>query len=322
MSTLIIDRKNAVLAYREGAVELRAAGTAPRRIPLRGIERLILRGAATVSSGLLAQCWERQISVLLLSGRRSAPTARFYGKSHNDAGLRVAQVLACTDRALSLRLAAAVIGAKLRRQQHLLSRLAASRPDGRRRARSGLTALAKARHRLRHAPPAALDSLRGTEGAAAAGYFRSFSAFFAPALGFDGRRRRPPPDPVNAVLSLGYTIAAFEAARCAAIAGLDPAIGALHGLAHGRNALGLDLVEPLRPLVDRLAYDLFHSRTLVDRHFARQPDGGMLLGKAGRRHFYGAWEERAGTLRRLAMAEARMAVRWLRQQPQLWPGQR
>ncbi len=321
VAAVYIDRKDAALGYRDGALELRVPDAGPRRIPLRGMERLIIRGAATCTSGLLAQLWERRISVLFLSGRRSEPGARFHGGVHNDAGIRVAQVLACADARTRCQLARMLVLAKLHRQRRVLETLAHSCPGGARKAASGLRATKTAQEQIVQQSGPGLDWLRGMEGAAAAGYFSSYKAFFAPSLGFEARKRRPPPDPVNAVLSLGYTLAVFEAGRAAALAGLDTAIGALHGLGHGRPALSLDLVEPLRPLVDRFTQGLFARRTLTARHFKATPEGGMLLAKAGRQHFYTAWEAQAAPLRRLARQHARFAVHWLRAQKDIWPGE-
>ncbi len=320
MTTLVIDRRNAVISWKQGAAEIRVPDEGPRRIPLRGIERLLVLSSATLSAGLLARCWESGVSVLILSGRRHEPTARFYGAPHKDAAIRVAQTLACHRPDLCRRMVRAIVLAKIRRQAQALERLAAGRPDGRHRAAAGRAAARHALGAILGDPHLSVDRLRGHEGAAAAGYFASYVRFFAPSLGFDGRRRRPPPDPVNAALSLAYTLATFEAGRAAQVAGLDPAVGALHGLAHGRDALALDLVEPLRPRVDLFVHRLFAGRVLAAHHFHRQPDGGMLLGKAGRQHFHAAWEEAAPGLRRLARAGARMMVRALRREPGLIAG--
>ncbi len=316
MSSLIIDRKDITLAYGDGALKMRTPMGPIRSIPLRGVERIIIQGGATITSGLLAQCWERRISLLFLTGRRHEPSARFHGHPHNDASIRAAQVLACFSAPARSRLARRIVIAKLRRQRQCLDALAATRADGAHRAAPGRRALRRALQELAQGAPADTNRLRGIEGAAAAGYFRSYTRFFPPALGFTGRRRRPAPDPVNAALSLAYTIATFESGRAASIAGLDPAIGALHGLAHGRDALALDLVEPLRPLVDGFVHELFACRRLTGDHFRPQPDGAMFLGKAGRRHFYEAWEEYAPVIRRNARTAARLAVRWLR-----WEGE-
>ena len=95
-----------------------------------------------------------------------------------------------------------------------------------------------------------MERLRGIEGAAAAAYFQGFTRLFPPSLEFTGRNRRPPRDPVNAVLSLSYTPLHFEAVQAVCAAGLDPLIGFYHELVFGRESLASDLIEPLWPKVD------------------------------------------------------------------------
>ena len=136
----------------------------------------------------------------------------------------------------------------------------------------------------------------GLEGAAAA-YFRALAAAFPPALGFEGRNRRPPRDPVNACLSLGYTLLHGDAVREAAVQGFDPMIGVLHEIAPGRESLACDMVEPLRALVDRFVVELFRGDHLRADGFSRK-GAGCLLGKAARKTFFTRWEEEVAPLTR------------------------
>ena len=117
-------------------------------------------------------------------------------------------------------------------------------------------------------------------------------------LGFTGRNRRPPRDPANAVLSLGYTLLHFEAVRACHGAGLDPMIGFFHELEFGRESLAADLIEPLRPRVDAWAWDQFRRQVLRVDDFRLEGDA-CLLGKNGRQRFYGEFEALARPLRRL-----------------------
>jgi CRISPR-associated protein Cas1 len=148
----------------------------------------------------------------------------------------------------------------------------------------------------------------GMEGAAAAAYWEAYAALLPPSAGFAGRNRRPPRDPANAVLSLAYTLAHFEAVAAAQRAGLDPAIGFLHALFPGRESLACDLVEPLRPLCERLAWRLLAEERLRAGHFTRDGEA-CLLGKAGRLAFYAAWEEAVAPARRLLRRGLRPLVR-------------
>lgn len=315
MGVLHVDRRDAALAYRDGAVEVRVPGAPASLTPIGSLDRIVVTGSAIVSTGLLAQCWERGVGFLVLSGRRGMPTARLAAAPHGDAGLRLAQALATQDPLLRRRLAALIVSAKITGQAGVLRRLSAGRPGGRALSASAMTTIARARRRIRLDQSLGVDSLRGIEGAVAAAYFPALAAFFPPSLGFSRRVRRPPTDPVNAALSLGYAMATAEASRQAQIAGLDPAIGALHGLAHGREALALDLVELARPRVDRFVHDLFRTRTLTADHFTRSGDA-MLLGKAGRARFHAAWEDEAPALARLLRRTARVGIGMLRAMPQ------
>lgn len=99
-----------------------------------------------------------------------------------------------------------------------------------------------------------------------------------PALGFTGRNRRPPRDPANACLSLGYTLLHAEAVTAAQAAGLDPLLGFYHRPAFGRESLASDLIEPLRAEVDAWVAALFRDRALREDHFTRPESPGGACG--------------------------------------------
>jgi CRISPR-associated protein Cas1 len=122
-------------------------------------------------------------------------------------------------------------------------------------------------------------------------------------LGFDGRNRRPPRDPVNAALSLGYTLTHAEAIRACRIAGLDPMLGMLHEPSHGRESLACDLNELARDCVEKLVWRLFAEKTLRAEGFERHA-GGVSLNKHARQAFYAAFEKSAPTHRRRLRAAA------------------
>jgi len=200
------------------------------------------------------------------------------------------------DPARRLSWARRVVHAKLASEHRLLGRLAATTGRDGPRLRDARARLEETLAAVEEA--ADLATLTGLEGAAAAAYFRAFTGFFAPALQFTGRNRRPPRDPVNVCLSLGYTLLQFEASRQVQIHGLDPMLGALHAPAAGRESLACDLVEPLRARIDRLAFELFAEGVLRKGHFRRAGEACQ-LGKEGRRRYYEAWERHAPAIARL-----------------------
>ncbi len=283
MTALFIDRKDARLSLDGGALRVQAGGES-LSLPLGQIERIIVRGAATLDTGLLTRLWTQGIGLLLLSGRRSEPTARFHGQPTNDVRRRMAQTLAACDPDRAVAWAKPLVSAKLASQARALTRLAKARGAMRRDALAFDRAIGEMAPRILAAT--SLDALRGHEGAAARLYWSALVGAFAPSLGFAGRNRRPPRDPVNAALSLAYTIATFEAGKQAQRHGLDPMIGFLHAPSFGRESLACDLVEPLRPHIDVWIEGLFRERRLRGEHFTTGPDGACLLGKAGRAAFY------------------------------------
>jgi CRISPR-associated protein Cas1 len=130
-----------------------------------------------------------------------------------------------------------------------------------------------------------LDALRGHEGAGAAAYFGAWRASLPQSWGFQGRAFHPPPDPVNAALSFGYTLLLNDALTAVHLAGLDPYLGAFHAVEAGRPSLALDLMEPFRPLVvDRVVLELLRDGELHPEQFtaSTRGRGGVDLGADGR----------------------------------------
>jgi CRISPR-associated protein Cas1 len=175
-----------------------------------------------------------------------------------------------------------------------------------------------------------LDELRGHEGNAAAIYFAHFAGMFKKGVAeiaarFDsnGRQRRPPPDPVNAVLSFAYSMLANECVVACRLASLEPTLGALHATRPGRPALALDLMEPFRPLIaDSIAVSAFNRGELTEGHFLNTA-AGCALTDAGRKGFFAAYGRRMDTevrhsvfeyrlsYRRMLMLHARLVAAWL-----------
>lgn len=306
METLYVDRRATTLGFEHGAVVIRTAAGERRTVPLAPLRRIVVRGEATLSTRLLAELWRQDTGLLLLTGRFGEPTARLLGRPHGDVTRVVTQRDAYRDPVRRRVLAQGFVAAKLAGQTRLWQRFIERRPDRRTVLLRTVERLQATAARLAAEPPE-IATLLGLEGAAAAAHFEALASVLPGGLGFAGRRRRPPPDPVNVVLSLAYTLTSAEAARQAQIAGLDPLLGFLHEPAAHRPALAADLVEPLRPLVDGWALDLFRTGELRPEHFAREGEA-CRMGKAGRERFYAAWEQRAPALERLLRRHCRALV--------------
>ncbi|HUM96198.1 MAG TPA: CRISPR-associated endonuclease Cas1, partial [Candidatus Competibacter sp.] len=234
--------------------------------------------------------------------------ALLLGPGHGDARRRLAQYRTAFEPDARLALARRLIAGKLAAQIRLLEIAQAQRPDVRKPLHDGIATLRGLQPKL--ATAADRDAVLGLEGAGAAAHYAALTALFPPSLHFTGRNRRPPRDPVNACLSLGYTLLHFEAVRAAHGAGLDPLLGFYHEPAYGRESLACDLIEPLRPRLDGWVWGLFRERQLREHNFV-EDKGACLLVKGGRQTFYAAYECWAPPLRRYLRRECYRLANWL-----------
>lgn len=310
MSTLILDRSDLEIRLDGEALALYEPAGRRGTVPIKLLDRVVMQGGIKLDAGVLTKLAETGVATLLLSKRHSKRVAIVLGLAHNDAGIRLAQSRRVFDAAWCARWAQRQVKSKTHNQIRLLREAQETRPDVRKPLIDALTSLLGVKAQLDQEQPE-VASLRGLEGAAARAYFQGLTTLFPPSLDFTGRNRRPPRDPVNACLSLGYTLLHFDAVRACHIAGLDPLMGFYHRPSFGRESLASDLIEPLRPHLDRQIWQLFRTRQLRDDQFSR--DGGAcLLGKAGRGVFYQDYETHAAATRRMLQRQCRILANHLK----------
>jgi CRISPR-associated protein Cas1 len=298
MATLILDRGDLELRC-DGSAALAVYESGERRgtVPLKLIERVVLQGNVRLDTGVLGRLAQAGVPTILLGARSSRCVATLVGPAHRDASIRLAQFQRALDNEWCTAWSRRLVLRKGYAQLRLLRRALDERPNARKALFDAIESIATIVVSLSGDASIVLDRVRGYEGACAAAYFRGYCALFAESLAFRGRNRRPPRDPVNAALSLTYTLLHFDAVRATHAAGLDPMVGFYHRPAHGRESLACDLIEPLRPHADAWVRTLFCERALRAEHFS-DDNGQCLLGKAGRERFYAAWESYAWTPRR------------------------
>jgi CRISPR-associated protein Cas1 len=301
LGVLYVDRSGLEIRARGGAIEIHeaSAGTV-QRLPSALVERIVLRADTRLSSATLASLAEAGIGLLAIGGRAGQRVALLVGHPARDARARIGQCQRACDEAWASAFVSVLLRAKLRGQRRLLLRALARRPDLRRSLLSAAVRLERATIGLESVGDR--SSLRGLEGAGANAYFGAYRELFAESLGFRGRRRRPPPDPVNASLSLVYTLLHANAVQACWTAGLDPMVGFLHVPEHGRESMACDLVEPWRPHVDEWVWAQFRERALREEHFGVDGAGACVIGKAARAHLYTAT---APLMRRLSRSMRR-----------------
>ena len=260
-------------------------------VPIFDIDRVVVIGYPKVTMQLLHHFIYKDIPVVFLS-THGRWVSSMLPNTNGNALRRLHQYEAAKDKSLALRVAKALIYAKIRNMRRVLQRLAAnrelSREDDQLDACNTLQA-----YLLQLDTVADLDVLRGIEGAASARYFRRLAVFFPEEMPFTSRSRRPPRDAANAILSWTYSIVTAEIDAAVKAAGLDSTLGFLHEIAYGRPSLALDLIEPLRaPLCDLLALNLLNHKLLSKDDFENNPDdGGVYLTKYARRRFFMQYEE-------------------------------
>ncbi len=293
-------------------------GNVVKSMPLANLESLSLLGSVQITTQAIRALADMNTPIAFLSaaGRLVAMIDPLDSVS---AEVRRSQIRKLDRMEVCLELARALVSAKIMNQRTLLLRNHNSLPAG------VATDLAKEAKNAMQAN--SVDAVRGHEGQAAAIYFGHFSGMFKGSLSveFDtnGRKRRPPPDPINCCLSLAYSMLTHECVAALRLARLEPSIGGFHVSRPGRPALALDLMEPFRPLIaDSVAITCFNRGELTEGHFLRTASG-CLLTDAGRRSFFNALGRRMDTevthpvfeyrlsYRRMIVLHARMVAAWL-----------
>lgn len=269
------------------------------RVPLHLLAGVVVFGAIYLSPALIAACAEAGICLVLLD-RVGRFQARIEGPVRGNVLLRRAQYRVAEDEADTLELVRSLVLGKLVNQRQLLLRArrdhGAELSDARRqRWDYVIDQLAAIGQRI-SGQDHSCDTLRGHEGEAARLYFELFPDLVRSPdaeITFRGRSRRPPLDPVNAVLSFLYTLLTHDCRSACEAVGLDPAVGFLHRDRPGRPSLALDLMEELRPLLaDNVALSLINRRQLRARDFDFRDGGAVWLNDEGRKTVLAAWQEK------------------------------
>lgn len=311
-------------------LQVREKGQLVQEVRIRDITHLSAFGAVTVTSGAVqALCEaERPIAYFSMGGW-------FYGLTQGlglkNVFLRQAQFRQADDAGFCLRVARAMVASKIRNQRTLLQRNHIEPPS------KVLDALKRLSRQA--AGAGQIESLLGIEGTAAHYYFANLAGMIkvdegdaVPAFDFTTRNRRPPRDPVNALLSLGYSVLARDVTIACHTVGFDPFVGFYHQPRFGRPALALDLMEGFRAIVvDSAVITAINTRMVTGDDFIRVGQSVALTPK-GRKRFLTAYEQRMDALvthplfgyrvsyRRIIEIQARLLARVVTGEMAAYPG--
>ncbi|MBI1759054.1 MAG: CRISPR-associated endonuclease Cas1 [Actinobacteria bacterium] len=304
--TLYVGRQGSSVHLAKGKLLVSRGKDELLAVPQSQVGRITLFGAVGLSCAARAHTLYHDIPVVLLS-RRGHYLGRLDGSEPEATTARRRQYAASTDDTYRLGIATAIVLGKIANQRALLLRYAGRSRDPESVARAADDLDRYARLAL-HAEDC--DQLLGMEGVSARRYFEALAMLLPEGYVFPGRRRRPPTDVVNAMLSLGYACLTGEATGAAAAAGLDPGIGLLH--ADGdRPGLALDLVEEFRPvIVDTVMLGCARRGTVPADATRPDPENrGVYLTEAARIAFLEQLELRMLTLFGYTPTRSRVSYR-------------
>lgn len=296
LNTLYVLAQGAYVHVDHETLKIELEGKTQLQVPIHHLGAVVCFGNVMVSPALIHQCAQDGRSLVFMD-RNGRFRARMVGPTSGNVLLRQAQYRAASDSAAALDIARSIVGAKIKNSRQVLMRGARQRSEGTPAAgalREAAGDMATILPRVKRTTD--LDHARGLEGEAAVAYFSALPHLIlvdSQSFAFAGRSRRPPRDPVNALLSFIYALVRNDCVSAAEGVGLDPQVGYLHAVRPGRPALALDLMEELRSvLADRLTLTLINRRQVTEAHFEHRPGGAVSLTEEGRKTVVVAYQKR------------------------------
>lgn len=287
MATIYLTEQGSKLSKTSKRLVIEKEGQTLLEIPEFKVERVLIFGNVQITTQAMAFLLDNGIEVSFLS---------LYGKyrgrlspvESKNAQLRIRQYQKHLDNEFKVSLAKAIVHAKLHTGRELLMRYARNHPeiDFSQDKIQMEACISQIEHKQ------SVNSVMGVEGAAASVYFEAFGKMLRKELRFEKRQRRPPKDPVNALLSLGYTLIGNEMHSMVCAVGFDPYIGFFHGIDYGRPSLALDLIEPFRhAIIDRFTLYLVNNHILPEKDFEDTGEEGALLNDDARKRYFAEYEK-------------------------------
>ncbi|MCH6257837.1 type I-C CRISPR-associated endonuclease Cas1c [Puniceicoccaceae bacterium K14] len=298
LNTLFVTLEGSYLRKDGAAIEIRHDGESKLRVPMHNLEGVVCFGwDVSASASLMASCAEANVSLSFHN-----PHGKFLvatnGYTSGNISLRREQYRRADCDSGSLAIAAHMIAAKIANSRNSLLRTKREQgQDDPKKSKFLEEAIESMGISLkRTARVESLDSLRGVEGEAAASYFSVFPELMNKSektFEMKGRNRRPPLDPVNALLSFCYTLLMHDCRSALESCGLDAQCGFLHRDRPGRPSLALDLMEEFRAYIaDRVVLSLINRRQIKNTDFYVEPSGAVMLKDDSRKKVLLAWQER------------------------------
>ena len=283
MGTIYVTQEDAFIGKTDERLTVKADKKIILDVPSIKVEGIVVLGRATISPAAIAELLERKIPLTFLT-----ENGKFLGKLEPELTknifVRSAQWQAVGESEKAVHLVRGFVRGKLKNYRNTLFRNQRKHPEL--DLQAAITRVENAIAPIDKTDK--INSLRGLEGAGSAAYFGAFNQLIrTDGFSFETRNRRPPTDPVNSLLSFGYSLLRHDIQSAVNIVGFDPYLGYLHYQHYGRPGLALDLMEEFRPLVvDAVVLTAINLRILSPKDFTIEPlSNAVLLSKEGRREF-------------------------------------
>jgi len=291
LNTLYIQSQGAYVHLDHETLKVELEQETRLQVPLHHLGGVAVFGQVMVSPFLVHKLAEEGKDLIYFTAKGRF-RARMLSATSGNVLLRRAQHHTLDNPVAQLELARAFVLGKIKNARYVLQRAKREEPERLGDINAAVNELARLLNDAESAQD--IDILRGVEGMSAACYFQHFGRLIgAKGFSFNGRNRRPPRDPTNALLSFIYALLTNDVASALEGAGVDPQVGYLHALRPGRLSLALDLMEEFRPwLADRLALSLINRRQISTGDFEFKPGGSVFLAESGRKKVLVAYQQR------------------------------
>lgn len=290
LNTLYITRPDCYLHKERETVVIKQGDAKLAQFPMLALQNILCFGQVSVSPALMAACLDANVGLSFFTDFGKFQ-AQVMGMPKGNVLLRRTQYRWADDEEKAVSVARLMVAAKVGNGRAVLLREQRNHGENADLAKAAQM-LAALLENIRHAR--SVPQLMGLEGEAASVYFGVFAHLLrSPGFEFCGRVRRPPADPVNALLSFAYVLLASECASALAGVGLDPYVGFLHQDRPGRKSLALDLMEELRaPMADRFVLTLINRGQIKTTDFVTEASGAVRLKDDARKALLTAYQER------------------------------
>jgi len=292
LNTIYVTNENMYLTLDGENLVCKLDGETKLRIPFDNVENIVCFNYVGCSPALMGKCVSKMIPINFISPQGKF-LAKVCGETKGNVFLRVSQIDCFRENGLAL--TKNTMAAKFSNTRQVIKRTLHDNTNLRNdeEINTVLNVLKDGINKVFNAD--SIEEIIGIEGSCAQSYFSIFNKLITNkdvSLSFEIRTKRPPLDPVNALLSFVYTLSASEYASALETVGLDSYIGFCHALRSGRNSLAYDLVEEGRCIAERFVLSLLNLKIIGEKDFEKQISGAVWLNDDGRKKVLAKWQER------------------------------